>query len=84
MAGQGLSQQEAGELIARVRAEVQQQTLQELFTKISERCFDVCVTKPSKALSSSEQKCLAMCMDRYVDAMVVVSNTMSERSNATQ
>ena len=55
-----MTPQQANELLARVRSEVQQQTLQELFTKISERCFDVCITRPSSKLSSGEQKCLAM------------------------
>ena len=69
-------------MLSRVRQEVQQQTMQELFTKISEKCFTICVAPNSSKgnkLSASEQKCLAMCMDRYVDTMSVVGNAMQKR-----
>jgi mitochondrial import inner membrane translocase subunit TIM13 len=81
---QQLTQEQAGEVLARVRNEVQQQTLQDLITKVGEKCFEKCVTKPSAKLSSSEQKCLAMCMDRYVETMTVVSQAMAERGNQEQ
>ena len=79
MSGQKLTPEQASQVLDRVRSEVQQQTLQELFVKISERCFDVCIAKPGSKLSSSEQKCLSQCMDRYVDTMTVVSQTMQKR-----
>ena len=31
-------------------------------------CFDKCVTRPGKDLSSGEKQCLAMCQDRYKEA----------------
>jgi len=83
-AGQKLTADQAHQVLERVRNEVQQQTLQELFVKISERCFDACVTKPGSKLSSSEQKCLTQCMDRYVDTMTVVSQTMQKRGEQEQ
>lgn len=31
-------------------------------------CFEKCITRPGKELSSNEKQCLAMCQDRYSDA----------------
>ena len=73
---------------------------QELLQEISEKCFKVCVTKPSSSLSSSEQvislkeifhyliffsivffskKCLGFCLDRYFDALSIVSRAYTQR-----
>ena len=84
MSGQNLTAEQAGEVLARVRNEVQQQSLQELIQKVGEKCFTKCVSKPSSKLSTSEQKCLAMCMDRYVETMTVVGQAMEERSKEGQ
>ena len=76
-----VSAEQQAELLAQVRGEVQAAALQELFTKISEKCFEKCIaSKPGSELSSGNQKCLAMCMDRYKDTMSVVSQTMVQRS----
>lgn len=34
---------------------------------VRDKCFKVCVTSPGSSLSSSEQKCISRCMDRYQD-----------------
>ena len=38
-----------------------------------------CINKPSITLDNSEQKCLAMCMDRYMEAWNLVSQTYTKR-----
>ncbi|KAG5332641.1 TI13B translocase, partial [Acromyrmex heyeri] len=47
--------------------------------KMTEKCFKKCIGKPGTSLDSSEQKCVAMCMDRYMDSFNLVSKTYSER-----
>ena len=32
-----------------------------------DKCFQVCVTRPSSSLGSSEQQCLSRCLDRYTE-----------------
>ena len=32
---------------------------------VRDKCFKICITSPGSSLSSSEQKCLSRCMDRY-------------------
>lgn len=54
--------------------------------KVTDKCFRKCIGKPGTEVDSSEQKCLAMCMDRYMDTIQLVSKTyvnrlQKERSN---
>lgn len=67
------------EIMARVRAEVQEQQLQELVQTLSEKCFEKCV-RPSSALSTSEQACISKCSDRYLNAMVLVFQAVSRKA----
>ena len=69
-----------GDLMGRVQAELNARHIQEIAQTVSEKCFVKCVTRPSTTLSSSEQSCLARCMDRYIEAISVVMKTLSERS----
>ncbi|RQM22082.1 hypothetical protein B5M09_012696, partial [Aphanomyces astaci] len=62
-----------------VRAEVQQQGLQELTQAVQEKCFNKCVTRPQERLDSKQQQCLSMCIERYIDTMKVVSASMMQR-----
>ena len=41
--------------------------------KITDKCFTRCGAKPGAKLDDYEKKCTAMCMDRYLDAMALVS-----------
>nr|CAD7410630.1 unnamed protein product [Timema poppensis] len=49
------------------------------FQKMTEKCFKKCINKPGTTLDSSEQKCVAMCMDRYMDSWNLVSRAYSSR-----
>ncbi|XP_034942520.1 mitochondrial import inner membrane translocase subunit Tim13 [Chelonus insularis] len=74
-----LSGAERDEFIQQVKQEIAVASAQELLTKITEKCFKKCVNKPGTSLDSSEQKCVAMCMDRYMDAFTVVSKAYGNR-----
>ncbi|XP_014216923.1 mitochondrial import inner membrane translocase subunit Tim13 [Copidosoma floridanum] len=67
------------ELMDQVKQEFAIANFQELLTKISEKCFKVCISKPGTSLDNSEQKCLAMCMDRYIDTYNSVSKAYTKR-----
>ncbi|RHY26770.1 hypothetical protein DYB32_007316, partial [Aphanomyces invadans] len=62
-----------------VRAEVQQQGLQELTQAVQEKCFNKCITRPQERLDSKQQQCLSLCIERYIDTMKVVSASMMQR-----
>ncbi|XP_022295533.1 mitochondrial import inner membrane translocase subunit Tim13-like [Crassostrea virginica] len=63
--------------------EVKQQlaiaSAQELLQKMTNKCFKKCITKPGTSLSNSEHKCIAMCMDRYIDTQNLVAQAFSTR-----
>jgi import inner membrane translocase subunit TIM13 len=45
---------------------------------VRDKCFKLCVTKPSSSLSSSDQQCLAKCCDRYAEATQIVTKATLE------
>merc|ERR1712105_285293 len=47
--------------------------MQELLVKVTDKCFKKCITSPGSSMGSSDQKCVAMCMDRYMDSFNLVS-----------
>nr|CAI5840452.1 unnamed protein product [Callosobruchus analis] len=61
------------ELMDQVKQQIAVANAQELLTKMTEKCFKKCVNKPGTSLDSSEQKCVAMCMDRYMDSWNLIS-----------
>ncbi|KAJ8929106.1 hypothetical protein NQ314_018220 [Rhamnusium bicolor] len=46
---------------------------------MTEKCFKKCISKPGASLDSSEQKCIAMCMDTYMDSWNLISKAYSRR-----
>ncbi|XP_012285694.1 mitochondrial import inner membrane translocase subunit Tim13-B [Orussus abietinus] len=67
------------ELMEQVKQQIAVANAQELLTKMTEKCFKKCILKPGTSLDNSEQKCVAMCMDRYMDAFNLVSKAYSNR-----
>ncbi|KAG7200925.1 hypothetical protein KM043_003286 [Ampulex compressa] len=67
------------ELMEQVKQEIAIANAQELLSKMTEKCFKKCIGKPGTSLDTTEQKCVAMCMDRYMDAFTLVSKAYSKR-----
>ena len=80
-----LSSAQKGELMDQVKQQIAVANAQELLTKMTEKCFRKCVLKPGTSLDSSEQKCIAMCQDRFMDSWNIISraygNRLREESN---
>ncbi|GLG99397.1 Mitochondrial import inner membrane translocase subunit Tim13 [Gryllus bimaculatus] len=74
-----LTSAQKDELMEQVKTQIAVANAQELLTKMTEKCFKKCISKPGTSLDSSEQKCVAMCMDRYMDAWNLVSRAYSNR-----
>uniref|UniRef100_M4C105 Mitochondrial import inner membrane translocase subunit n=1 Tax=Hyaloperonospora arabidopsidis (strain Emoy2) TaxID=559515 RepID=M4C105_HYAAE len=73
MEGANFTPQQKTELVNR------QQALQELTQNLQEKCFDKCISRPSGKLDGKQQNCLALCINRYIDTMKVVSEAMVQR-----
>lgn len=59
-----MSSTQKSDLMDQVKQQIALANAQELLTKMTEKCFKKCISKPGTELDSSEQKCVAMCMDR--------------------
>ena len=46
---------------------------------MTDKCFRKCISSPGVSLGNSEQKCVALCMDRYMDSFNLVSRAYSDR-----
>lgn len=66
-------------LMEQVKAQIAVANFQEILQKMSDKCFKKCIAKPGTSLDNSEQKCVALCMDRYMDAYDIVSRTYAQR-----
>ncbi|GAU90838.1 hypothetical protein RvY_03200 [Ramazzottius varieornatus] len=62
-----LSGAQKDELMQQVQQQLAVANFQELVTKATHKCYKMCIAKPGSSLSTSDQNCLAMCMDRYTD-----------------
>merc|ERR1712021_41085 len=79
-----LSGAQKEELMRNVQQQVALANMQELLTKITDKCFKKCISSPSSSLSGGDQKCLAMCMDRYMDSFNIVSRSYTQRISQEQ
>lgn len=48
-----------------------------LLQSLNEKCFKMCVSTPGSSLDNSQQKCLAKCTDRYIEAWNSVSRALT-------
>ena len=72
------------ELQAFMETENQKAVIQAAISKLTETCFDKCVTKPGNKLDSSEANCIANCAGRYLDSSVFVVNRMMAKRQQQQ
>ena len=61
-----LSPSQKEEIMQTVQQQVALANMQELLQKVTDKCFKKCITSPGSSMGSSDQKCVAMCMDRWV------------------
>ncbi|XP_039620528.1 mitochondrial import inner membrane translocase subunit Tim13 [Polypterus senegalus] len=75
----GSGKMDTGSIMEQVKVQIAVANAQELLQRMTDKCFKKCVGKPGSSLDNSEQKCIAMCMDRYMDAWNTVSRTYNSR-----
>lgn len=70
------------ELKARIQDQVNAQMGEVFREQVTSKCFAVCVSSPAKSLSSRESACLDKCLDRFVEAMNLVTEALARRSSS--
>ncbi|XP_077332401.1 mitochondrial import inner membrane translocase subunit Tim13 [Lithobates pipiens] len=78
-ASSGSGKVDTGAIMEQVKVQIAVANAQELLQRMTDKCFRKCVGKPGSSLDNSEQKCIAMCMDRYMDAWNTVSRAYTSR-----
>ncbi|XP_001364576.1 mitochondrial import inner membrane translocase subunit Tim13 [Petaurus breviceps papuanus] len=78
-AGAGGGKLDPGLIMEQVKVQIAVANAQELLQRMTNKCFRKCIGKPGSSLDNSEQKCIAMCMDRYMDAWNTVSRAYNSR-----
>ncbi|XP_054164039.1 mitochondrial import inner membrane translocase subunit Tim13-like [Oppia nitens] len=67
------------ELMDTVKQQIAVANAQELLKKMTEKCFNKCITRPGTSLDNSETKCLNLCVDRFVDAYNLTTKAYGSR-----
>ena len=70
------SEGQVKELQAFMETENQKAVIQAAISKLTDICFEKCITKPGNKLDSSEANCVANCAGRFLDSSVFVVNRM--------
>ncbi|KAJ2843122.1 protein translocase subunit, partial [Coemansia erecta] len=78
--GLNLSSANKDEVKQRVRKEMAMANAQELVNNINKNCYQMCLSKnPGTSISSSDETCLARCMDKFLASWDVVSRAYVSR-----
>jgi len=70
-----------GELMEQIAAANAAQLGEAYREQVTNKCFAVCIGTPSKALTARESTCVERCLDRFTDAMNVVTEALAARSS---
>ncbi|KAH8273388.1 hypothetical protein KR018_006522 [Drosophila ironensis] len=79
MAQWNKSQTSMSSIMEQVEEHAALDSAQQMLTRISDNCFRKCVDYPSGSLRPGEQRCIKVCMDRYLDSFHLVARTFSRR-----
>jgi len=78
------SEGQVKELQAFMETENQKAVIQAAISKLTDICFEKCITKPGSKLDSSEANCVANCAGRFLDSSVFVVNRMMQKRQGPQ
>merc|ERR1711865_198493 len=78
------SEGQVKELQAFMETENQKAVIQAAISKLTDICFEKCITKPGNKLDSSEANCVANCAGRFLDSSVFVVNRMMAKRQQGQ
>ena len=84
MDGEGsISPQDQRELQMFMQQETQKAQIQQAVYKITEMCFEQCVSNPGSSLSSRESDCVQNCTGRYLDSSMYIMKRLVARAQSS-
>ncbi|EDW04001.1 mitochondrial import inner membrane translocase subunit Tim13 [Drosophila grimshawi] len=72
------------EIMDQVKQQIAVANAQELLSQMSTKCFAKCINKPGTSLDGSEQKCISLCMDRFMDSWNLIARAYGQRLQREQ
>ena len=66
--------------VAHLGEEQQKVVLNQLISKLTDKCFDKCVSYAGKRLSSGEESCLKFCSLRQLDAAQFIQHRLTQQN----
>ncbi|ALC48539.1 maker280 [Drosophila busckii] len=72
-------EQQRNQLISKLKREIALINTQDLLANVSCKCFEKCVKQPRDNLSTQEQRCIGLCMDRFLESYRVCAHTYAHR-----
>ncbi|KAK6464248.1 Tim10/DDP family zinc finger-domain-containing protein [Scheffersomyces coipomensis] len=75
----GKSQQLKQEIENQISQELAVANATELVSKITENCFEKCITQPSNILNGQEDQCINQCLEKYMRSWNVISKAYITR-----
>jgi import inner membrane translocase subunit TIM8 len=73
-----LNEEQQAKLQEFLEIEQQKAKFQSVVHSFTELCWDKCIGKPGTALSSSENSCLAYCVERFLDTSLTIVNRLED------
>lgn len=66
-----------------MQVETEKQKLQGVIHELNEKCWDQCMdgVKPSSRLEGKSVDCIKNCVERFLDANIMVTRRMGEKAN---
>lgn len=68
-----------------IRVETEKAKVQQVLHELNEKCWDTCLdgVKPSPRLDGRTQDCIRNCVERFLDANIMVTRRIGEKANQT-
>ena len=56
--------------------------LQAIIHELTDKCWETCIDKPEAKLSGKQQACLNNCVQRFIDANVLVTRQLENKATS--
>jgi len=64
-----------------IQGETERQRFQNVIHEINEKCWDVCMDKPSNKLDGKTESCLKNCVARFIDTNLLVTQRLERKAS---
>lgn len=70
----------AAAMQAFIQEENQKAAVQQIISKLTDTCWDKCISKPGTKLSAWETDCISNCAQRFLDTSLLIVQRMQKQT----